>query len=793
MIKNYFKTAYRNLLKYKTYSLINMFGLAIGMACTILILLWVYDELSFDNYHEDAERIFRIVHSDEGKPGMPFTPKILAAVLKKDFPQIEHVVRFSDKDSRSLIKYDNKKFYEDRIYSVDPEVFNVFNIPFIEGNPEIALTHPNTVVITEEIAQQYFGDENPTGKSLNIDNKNFEITGIIENNPHNTHIKFNFLKSIEPLKDIDFSKGWYDNAYYIYLKTNKNINVDEFENKINYVAAKYMRVELGDDFRGSGKQLFLLQPIKDIHLHSHHEHEPETPGNAIEIGSFSIISILILCLACLNYINLTTARSLTRVKEVGIRKVVGANKSQLVTQFLSESVLISVVAFLIALVLVELALPWFNTLTGKPFSVTCFIESSLIFCLIIILLFVGIFAGSYPTFFLSSSKSIVHVRDTRDSSLRKILVVCQFVISSLMIIGTLIIYQQLSYIKNKDLGFDKEQILVLPQGYHSMRLLNKNLESFKTELTNHHSIISATGTVSVPGRHMYGPGIRLIGEGDQKSYGMYFLHVDHDFIDTYNIGLIAGRTFQKDNISDKGNTFIINKAAVKTIGWSRSEEALGKRISSWGLEGEIIGICKNFHFQSLHESVGPMVLAIHPKIMPETLSLKLNTENLSETMNFIENKWNEFFPQCPFQYFFLDEYFSRQYHADEQFGKIMLIFAGLTIFIACLGLFGLASFTAEQRTREIGIRKVLGASVSGIVLLLSQEFIKWIIIANIIAWPITYFAINRWLQNFAYRINIGWWTFLLAGAFALAIALLTASYQVIKAAMANPVEALRNE
>ncbi len=688
MIKNYFKTAYRNLLKYKTYSLINMFGLAIGMACTILILLWVYDELSFDNYHEDAERIFRIVHSDEGKPGMPFTPKILAAVLKKDFP---------------------------------------------------------------------------------------------------------FLKSIEPLKDIDFSKGWYDNAYYIYLKTNKNINVDEFENKINYVAAKYMRVELGDDFRGSGKQLFLLQPIKDIHLHSHHEHEPETPGNAIEIGSFSIISILILCLACLNYINLTTARSLTRVKEVGIRKVVGANKSQLVTQFLSESVLISVVAFLIALVLVELALPWFNTLTGKPFSVTCFIESSLIFCLIIILLFVGIFAGSYPTFFLSSSKSIVHLRDTRDSSLRKILVVCQFVISSLMIIGTLIIYQQLSYIKNKDLGFDKEQILVLPQGYHSMRLLNKNLESFKTELTNHHSIISATGTVSVPGRHMYGPGIRLIGEGDQKSYGMYFLHVDHDFIDTYNIGLIAGRTFQKDNISDKGNTFIINKAAVKTIGWSRSEEALGKRISSWGLEGEIIGICKNFHFQSLHESVGPMVLAIHPKIMPETLSLKLNTENLSETMNFIENKWNEFFPQCPFQYFFLDEYFSRQYHADEQFGKIMLIFAGLTIFIACLGLFGLASFTAEQRTREIGIRKVLGASVSGIVLLLSQEFIKWIIIANIIAWPITYFAINRWLQNFAYRINIGWWTFLLAGAFALAIALLTASYQVIKAAMANPVEALRNE
>jgi putative ABC transport system permease protein len=803
MLKNYLKITLRNIVKYKGYSIINILGLAIGMAACLLILIYVHDELSYDNFLKDANRIFRVVldiQSQAGQIEYATTPSSLAQALKNDYPQVEQVARLMN-NPELMIRFEDKNFNENRIYHTDPEIFEVFNIQFLQGDAKSCMNRPRAVVITEAIAQKYFGDKNPLDKLLDLGYAKFEVTGIVKDVPHNSHLKFDFLLSLKPFDDENWMMtGWENfdgqtNLTYTYIKLKPGTDVKIFENQIKHLSEKYaggvQLKELG------AEQSYFLQPICSIHLHSNRHNEIEAPGSAIDVVIFSAVAFLILLIACLNFINLTTARSATRAKEVGMRKVLGAFRSKLIKQFLGESLVLTFISLLIALVIIELALPWFNALVNKELNFEPLSNVKNILYLIAVMLGVGLIAGSYPAFFLASFRPAKILRGgsangMQGHSMRKVLVIFQFVASIILIVGTLIIYQQLRFMKKSDLGFDKDQLLVLPVPVGS--LFDKNSEEFiSSEFTKHHSIISATTTSFIPGmtKNLFKGNLKQSGEGDAKSCDMNIMMVDYDFINTYKIELAAGRSFEKNRSTDSESACLINEAAAKSFGWTSAEEAIGKRIEDFQ-EREIIGVIKNFHFQSLQHIIEPMVLMINPDFFVY-LTLRIDTQNLSETMVFAEQKWSELFPNDPFTYHFFDDIFEVQYRADEKFGTIILIFAELAIFIACLGLFGLTLFTTERRTREIGIRKVLGSSLSGMIFLLSKELIKWVIIANIIALPIGWYVMNRWLQNFAYRIDIGWWIFILAGMLALVIALITVSFQSIKAALANPVKSLRYE
>ncbi len=803
MFKNYLKITLRNILKYKGYSVINISGLAIGMAACLLILIYVQDELSYDNFHKDADRIFRVVldvQSQAGQIEYATTPSSLAQALKNDYPQVEYAARLMN-NPELMISYEDKKFNENQIFHVDPEIFEEFNIQFLQGDAKSCLNRPRTVVITEGIAQKYFGDKNPFGKLLDFSYAKFEVTGIVKDVPHNSHLKFDFLLSLKPFDNENWmTTGWdnFDgqtNLIYTYIKLKPVTDTKIFENQIKHLSERYAG---GIQLKESGtQQSYFLQPIRSIHLHSNRRNEIEAPGSATDIAILSTISILILLIACLNFINLTTACSATRAKEVGMRKVLGAFRSKLIKQFLGESLILTMISLLIALVVIDLSLPWFNALVNKELNFNPFENVRNILYLIGILFCVGLIAGSYPAFFLASFRPVKILRNgstdgMQGHSMRKVLVIFQFAASIILIVGTLIIYQQLRFMKKSDLGFDKDRLLVLPVPVGT--LFDKNFKEFiSNEFTKHHSVISATTTSFIPGmtKNLFKGSLKLVGEGVPKSCDMNIMMVDHDFINTYKIELAAGRSFDKERPTDSESACLINEAAAKVFGWRSAEKAIGKRIEDFQ-EREIIGVIKNFHFQSLQHIIEPLVIMINPDFYVY-LTLRIDNKNLSETMAFVEQKWNELFPNEPFAYHFFDDIFKIQYRADEKFGTIILIFAGLAIFIACLGLFGLTLFTTERRTREIGIRKVLGSSISEIIFLLSKDLIKRVVIANVIALPIGWCVMNKWLQNFAYRISIDWWIFLLAGSMAIVIALVTVSYQSLKTALANPVESLRYE
>jgi putative ABC transport system permease protein len=803
MFKNYLKITLRNILKYKGYSVINILGLAIGMAACLLILIYVQDELSYDNFHKDGDRIFRIVlnvQSQAGQIEYATTPSSLAQALKNDYPQVEHITRLMN-NPELMIRYEDKKFNENRIYHTDPEIFEVFNIQFLQGDARSCLNRPRTVVITESIAKKYVDNENPLGKLLDFGYAKCEITGVIKEFSHNSHLKFDFLLSLKPFNNENWmTAGWENfdgqtNLTYTYIKLKPGTDIKFFKNQIKHLSERYAG---GVQLKESGtQQSYFLQPIRSIHLHSNRRNEAEAPGSATDIAIFSAIAFLILLIACLNFINLTTARSVTRAKEVGMRKILGAFRLKLIKQFLGESLVLTIISLLIALVIIELSLPWFNGLVNKELNFDPFANVNNILYLIGIVLCVGLIAGSYPAFFLASFRPAKILRggsndSMQEHSIRKVLVIFQFAASIMLIVGTLIVYQQLRFMKKSDLGFDKDRLLVLPVPVGS--LFDKNSEEFiSKEFMKHHSVISATTTSFIPGmtKNLFKGSFKQIGEGDAKNYDMNIMMVDHDFINTYKIELTAGRAFEKDRSTDSENACLINEPAAKIFGWTSAEEAVGKRIEDFQ-EREIIGIIKNFHFQSLQHIIEPLVLMINPDFFIY-MTLRIDHQNLPETMAFVEQKWNELFPNEPFTYHFFDDIFDIQYRADEKFGTIILIFAGLAIFIACLGLFGLTLFTTERRTREIGIRKVLGSSISKIIFLLSKDLMKWVFIANIIALPIGWYVMSRWLQNFAYRITVGWWIFILSGMVALVIALISVSFQSVKAAVANPVESLRYE
>ncbi len=799
MIKNYLKIALRNFKIHKGYSFINIAGLAVGMACCLFILFYVLYEFSYDTFHEDADRIYRVAMEfrakDQPVKYAATTPPPVAPAILDNFSEVEYAVRITQ--GSGIVKHGEKQFFEDRIFYADQSFFNVFTFPIIKGNPETALKEPYTAVLTESIAEKYFGSEDPVGKTISINyQRDYKITGVVEDVPPNSHFTFDFLFSFAPieesLQNASIGKLWFSHSYYTYIKTRSENLSPAFIEGVYNVSANI----IGDFEKKVGfAQRFFLQPLKDIYLTSNLRNELGSTGNKTYLFYFIAIAVFILIISSINFVNLSTARSTGRAREVGIRKVAGAEKRQLINQFLGEALFTTFISAGIAMLIMLISLPHFRVLTGKDIELH-FINTSIILCIILIPLAVGLLAGSYPAFFLSAFHPIDTLKGAfghtiKGARLRKGLVIFQFAISILLIISTITVSKQLSFMRNQDLGFDKEQIVVLSlRGSGEAR---QKYNVLKNEFMKHATIVSASASYTVPGRNPSSNA--MLPEGFTGDQWQTFLinWADYDYLETYKIRLVAGRNFSRDFETDKEGAFILNEAAVKSLGWNSPEDAIGK---TWNLgnrrKGNVIGVTKDYHFNSLHQKISPLVIHLDPNYFVY-LSLRFTTGSVSETLSFIEETWKELVPDEPFSYFFLNEDFNRQYRAEEQVQVIVSLFTIMGLVIACLGLFGLTSFSVEQRKKEIGIRKVLGSANHKIVFLLVKDFLILVLTANVVAIPVGWLSMNKWLQNFAFRIDLTVWPFLLAGLVALAIALLTVSFQTIKASIANPVDSLRYE
>jgi len=797
MFKNYLKIAFRNIKKYKSYSFINIAGLAIGLGCGILIILFVQDELSFDRYHEKGDRIFRLVDSFDIEGGMsrhfalssaPFAP-----ALKRDFPEVEDSVRLFP-GRRRLVTYGENKYYEDGLLFADASLFNIFTFPLVKGNPDRALEAPNTIVVSERIASKYFGNEDPMDKTLSINDSDYLVTGIMRDIPKNSHFHaamFASLKTQEQIPSVQeqYFQSWARHEFYTYLLLKEGSSADDLQNKLPSFIEKYAAEQIKTILGGSLSSR--LQSLKSIHLHSHLQAEISPNSDIKYVYIFSVIALFILLIACVNFINLAAARSANRSKEVGLRKVVGASRSQVVKQFLGESLLFTFLSLLLALVFVKIALPFFNALTSKDIALDDLESLILLGTIIFILFFVGIVSGSYPAFYISRCQPANVLKSSaatgaRKSLLRKGLVILQFSISIILIISTVTVMDQLDFLRNRKLGFDKDHVVVIPIRENSIR---KNAEAIKADLRQNSDILNATITIGVPGGAVAGDAVQLITEEGEKKLTLRMIYTDHDYINTMGMEIIQGRDFSKDMSTDATEAFLVNEAAVKHL---QLEDPLNTRFDWHEKKGEVIGIVRDFQFQSLKEEINPLVIHIWPEDT-YVFAIRIRPTNVPETLAFIENKWRELDPAHPFDYSFMDETFDKLYRSEEKLGQIFSIFSILAISIAALGLFGLALFMVEQRTKEIGIRKVLGASIGSIFILVSKEFAFLVLIANVAAWPTAYFLMRKWLQNFAYRVNMEPWIFLMSGVIALLIAFLTISYQAVKAAMADPVKSLRFE
>jgi len=803
MIKNYLKVAIRNIIKHKGFSIINIVGLAIGIACSILILLFVAHELSYDKFHEKAERIHRIaVRASVGdtKIRQTYSSSATFKKLLEDFPEIEVAVKFL-KLGRTPINLGEKTFFESRFFAVDSTFFDVFTIPLIHGNPKTVLANPNTMVISKNTALKYFGGTDAVGKILRADfsydpgSIDFEITGVSENVPANSHFHYDLLVSSATFPTYINDPGWSSNNFISYVVLKEGTSSEWFDAKLKEFTRKHMGGERFDAWVAKGNFWeYFLQPVTKIHLNSDLNGEFEANGNETYVYIFSAISIIILLIACINFMNLSTAKSSLRAKEVGMRKVVGSGRNRLVVQFLSESVLLSFISLALGMVIVISLLPLYKNLIGRQLEIHYFDNFIVIPSLLALGLIVGVISGAYPAFFLSSFKPISALKGKTIGSkggswLRNILVIFQFTISIFLIIGTLVVNQQLKFFQNIKLGFDKKQVLVI----RNPGSLGNNIVPFKEALRKQSSIIDVSGSNTLPGRGFSNIGFGA--EGVDKSFTLNLCVCDYDFLDTLKLELVQGRFFSRDFITDS-HAAVLNEKTVELLGW---DDPIGKKINNWARNRgnfTVIGVIKDYHYESLHQEIRPMALFLsggYYTNVESSISVRLNTENISETIKYAGNTWNDFAHNMPFEYSFLDEDYDNLYINEKQTRKLFSIFSFLAIFIACLGLFGLASFIADQKTKEIGIRKVLGASVPGIVKVLNKRFVKWVLIANFTAWPIAWFMMNKWLQNFAYRIELSWWMFILAAVLALLVALITVSFQTVKAALKNPIDSLRYE
>ncbi len=791
MFRNYLKIAFRNLKKHKGFSLINISGLAMGMACSILIFMYVVDEMSYDKYHTKADRIYRVTSPRYSVMQGPVGP-----LLKEKIPEIEDYTRlYAGKIwGRSiLVAHGQRGFFIKDLYMADPSIFTVFDFPLINGDPESVLSDPLSIVMTAEMAEKYFGNEDPIGKIVTY-NGNFDltVTGIMENLPEHSHFNIDMIIPLESYMIIRsqtqrIEENWNNSAYFTYLLVRENVDEKVLQEKISDVLENEtpLRYPLN----------FVLHPLIKIHLHSQAVDDLGENGDIRYIYIFSTIAWLILFIACLNYMNLSTARSLGRAKEVGMRKVAGAVRSQLVRQFLGESVLLNILAFFGAVGIIVLILPAFNGLSSKDLALADFISVTNILVFSGLILITGIIAGSLPAFFLSAFKPIKVITGKLSSnrnivSLRSALVIIQFAISICLIAGTLIISGQMRYIQEKKLGFDKEQVVVINTRRNQHAI--ERTEIVKKEFLNIPGVVNATVSSQTPGISPFYRGVNFAEANTRDLQGIQTLWVDPDFIKTYGIEIITGRDFSSEISSDKGNTFIVNETLVSTMNLASPSEIMGKKIRFDGKTGEVVGVVKDFHFMSLHTKIKPMILH-YDKNRFYSVSVRLNTDNIVSTIDDLKTKWKEILPNIPFDHFFLDDNYARQYESARRTNTFLEYFTFIAIFISCLGLFGLAAYMAEQRTKEIGIRKTLGASLSQIFSLLSRELVVLVAAANLAAWPAAYYFINNWMQQFEYRSEIGLFYFVTAGAFALMIAVITITVQVIKASARNPVDALRHE
>jgi len=786
MFKNYFIVAFRHIKRYRGYSLINITGLTTGLACSILILLWVQDELSFDRFHHKTEGLYRLVEKLQYADGTVqyygVTADGLAQWLQNEFPEIVNSTRFFP-GKRILISSGEKRFYEETVAMVDPSFLEMFTFPLLNCNQASVLSDPNSIVLTSRVAQKYFGQTDPIGKILTFeDGEEYQITGVLVNIPGNSHLKFDFLVPVVPDRRIGISDSQVKLPYSYILLDDKAI-LNEINLKIRDIFPKFAYTPVPVKIS--------LQPLIQIHLYSHFDWDLPGHGDIIFVRIFIVIAVFVLLIACINFMNLATSRSAKRSKEVGVRKVLGGSRSDLVKQFYSESFLLCCIAMTIGLIIVQLFLPSFNNLTAKELSMN-FKDNWQIFVGIMGMIFIAtLIAGSYPALFLSSFRPAQVLYGTvlkRSSavSFRKLMVIFQFAISICLIVSSFIMSQQFNYLRKRELGFEKEHIIYLTVPKN----LNRNLDTVKEELVRHSENIAITVVSELPLQleratdHLNWP-----GKIEDNNILMRIFRVDYSTQDVFQFRMTQGRFFSLNHSTDIQHGYIVNQTAVKAMDM---ESPVGQEFTMWGRQGQIIGVVEDFHFQSLHQRIEPLIMFLFFD-WDNYLCLKLNSEDLTQTLRQLEDRWKILLPDDPFEYHFLDQMHENLYRTEERFGAIIRIFTFLAILISCLGLFGLTSFMVEQRAKEISVRKVLGASVSGVVLLLSKEFTGWVLLANIFAWPVAYFIMNHWLQQFAYRLKIGLIVFLYAGTFALIVALITVSYQSLKAALSNPVESLRNE
>jgi len=812
MFQNYIKIAVRNLLRNKSFSFINLFGLTIGLACCLLIGLYIWNELSFDKYHEKSERIWRFSRKFFNKDGSeqlhlghlapPFGP-----LLKNDFPDMEEVTRLLQ--TSTTVRIDERFFSEDQMFYAEPNVFQVFDIPLQSGNPASALNEPYTLLLNETTAQKYFGKADPINQTLRFSGQfDLKVTGVFRDFPYNSHFHPAMLVSFSTLNDTlvygaeRLRTNWGNNSFSTFALLPKNYPARNLEAQFPAFLDKHMQTmaTAANNPKPSSFTSLHLEPLTDIHLKSHLDSEIEENGDIRRVYIFSIIALFVLLIACINYMNLSTARSAVRAKEIGVRKVVGALQREILLQFLSESILLSLLAATLAFGLARITLPLVNKLLGQELLIPDGALWAAPGLLLLLAGVTGLLAGLYPAFYLSALKPLSIIKSENQgrgggAGLRKVLVVGQFAVSVALIIATVVVFRQLQFLQDKKLGLNKDHI-VTAFFYND---LAPQYESFRNEILSNPAIKNVTRSSRLPSGRLldsFGSAKAQLDTDslEQSQVDLKFVTVDHRFAQTYGLEMAAGRFYLQDFGSDRTESFIVNESAAKMIGWKSSGEAVDKRINYGNRDARIVGILKDFNFESLHQEIQPMIFYIpRDSTQFSYISFKMDGANIDAGLAQLKSTWQKFLPEYPFDYQFLDEQYGQLYEAEQRQGRVFIIFALLAILIGCLGLFGLTTFVVQQRVKEIGIRKVLGATVSGLLLLISKDFLKLVGIALVIASPIAWYFMHQWLQDFAYRIDIGWWVFALAGLVAASVAFLTVSFESLKAALANPINSLRNE
>ena len=800
MVKNYVKIAFRTLLKQRIYTVINILGLSIGFICCLFIAIYVDDELKYDRYHTNAERIYRVTReffSQDGTTSLHLSQLAppFAEYFREDFPEMEKVCRVAF--FGGTIQFDDKIFDEDNFGFADQEIFDIFTFNFLAGDPVTALNEPGSVVITDEIARRYFGESEPMNKILRFNDQiNFKVTGVIEEMPETSHFDLELIGDFAPVEEFyggreNMMQAWGSNNFNTYFMLREGESTASIDARFPDFLLKHVAED------ATNWNALHIQKMTDIHLYSNLDNEQGLNGDITYVYVFIAIGLLILLIACINYMNLATARSANRAKEVGMRKVMGAGKITLIHQFLTESVILVFLSIVLALVTVSLALPYFRQFVDRELI----LDNTFIFTWSLIILgvglLIGILSGSYPAFFLSSFSPLKVLKGklsagAKSSTLRKVLVVVQFSISAILIASTLIVFQQIDFISNKKLGYETEQILTV----NLNTAIQDKYDLFKNVLLENPGIVSIGSSRRIPSGQLLdssGAEAEINGEMQTPEVVIKRLDTGYDFLKTYDMNMVAGRWFSESYGADDTAAFVLNEEAVRIIGWESNEDAIGKSFTYGGREGKVVGIAENIHFESLRSKINPLVMFIPRQNSKRFMSIRMKAERISETVSYIEERWSEFSPQFPIRYRFLDDRFEELYQAENHRSRLFTGFSFLAIFLACLGLLGLASFTVLQRTKEISIRKVLGASVQSILMVLSREFLILVVVSVVVATPVTWFFMSDWLDNYAYRMDLGLVPFLVAGIISFLIAMGTIATQTARAALTNPVKGLREE